>query len=612
MGFITELKRRNVVRMGVAYLLVAWLLLQGVDFTLEVIDAPGWILQVFVLAAAVGLPITLIFSWLFELTPEGVKRESQIDRTQSITPQTGHKLDRLIILALGLAVVVLLAERFVSGDPEPEPTPAPAPSAALATPSPLDNDPTVSDREPETPASSSGHERSVAVLPFVNMSSDPDQEYFSDGISEELLNVLVRFEGLRVPSRTSSFTFKDSGKKVAEIGRELNVDHVLEGSVRKSGNRVRVTAQLIDVNTDTHLWSDTYTRELDDIFEVQDEIARAIVGALEVTLGGSGQKALDSTPTENVEAYNKFLLGRHLWNDRSPKSLLAAVAPLREAVEMDPTFERAWAALADTFALIPEYNAGSIAEYVPLGRDAAERALQLDPDSARALTARAYIKAMYEYDIEGALADYRRALELEPTYATAHQWYGELLAVLLRTDEAIEALDQAARVDPLSAIIAHVKAWILLGAGRYDEARAQYAIARPMAPEMASMPGNLVLIETKLGNFEAARGYAREWGQLLNLDAEPSLRFIDAMENPALRPQTVQAILAREDMQDGAQDRAVFLMMLGDEAAALDSLERGFNAGDPYATHMNRMVIYDPLRDEPRFQAMLKKMNLWP
>ena len=227
---------------------------------------------------------------------------------------------------------------------------------------------------------------SLLCFPDQDMSDDKQNEYFSDGISEELLNVLVRIKSLRVPSRTSSFTFKGSDKKLTEIGRELGVDHILEGSVRKAGDRIRVTAQLIDVRTDTHLWSDTYTRELDDIFAVQDEIAQAIVAALKVTLTGSDQQTLSTHSTENVEAYNKYLLGRHLWNKRNGQSLLDATTPFKEAIELDPGFGRAWSALADAYVLIPEYNAGTISDYVPLANEAIQKALAINPASARALT----------------------------------------------------------------------------------------------------------------------------------------------------------------------------------------------------------------------------------
>ena len=603
MSFFQELRRRNVFRMGIAYVLGAWVLLQIIDFVLELIVAPDWILQVFFLAAAVGLPVVLIVAWVFEMTPEGVKLESQIDRGQSITTHTGRKLDRVVIVFLALAVVLLLLDKFMDrGGLSPIGAPI-SPPEAIVDNAPLET--------AEPVDSLVQNKRSVAVLPFVNMSPDPDQEYFSDGISEELLNVLVRVEGLRVPSRTSSFTFKDSNMKVADIGRELNVDHVLEGSVRKSGNKIRVTAQLIDVHTDTHLWTETYTRELDDIFAVQDEIARAIVGALKITMSGADQQSMSSRSTSNTEAYNKYLLGRHLWNQRTAASLLASVKPLQEAVQIDPAFDQAWSALADAYALIPEYRAGAIEEYVPLGLEAAEQALALNPDSARALTARAYIKSLFEFDMTGATSDYEKAIELEPDYATAHQWYGEFLAVQRRTDEALEQLQLAAEADPLSAVIAHVKGWILMYAGRLEEALEQYDVAMQLDPHMPPIINNLMHINLMLGNYEEARTLVKEYDTLVDLDMRPLLIVIDALENPALKDQALETLAAWE-LQDGVMAKSLYLMMLGEHELTLDNLEQAFERGDPYAIHMNRIIIYDPLRDNPRFQAMLQQMNLWP
>jgi len=609
-SFLNELKRRNVFRVGIAYVLAAWVLLQGIDFALEVIAAPDWILQVFVLAAVAGLPVFLIFAWVFEMTPEGIKRESEIDRSASITPHTGRKLDRVIIVFLALAVAVLMADRFYQPEPAGERDPEQA-AVAQQSESPQTAEP---DSESSAPVGATGHQdgRSVAVLPFVNMSGDQEQEYFSDGISEELLNVLVRVEGLRVPSRTSSFTFKGSDKNVTEIGQELQVEHVLEGSVRKSGNRIRVTAQLIDVNTDTHLWSETYTRELDDIFAVQDEIAQAIVGALKVTLSGEEQQTLASHSTKNVEAYNNYLLGRHLWNQRRRPSLQAAVPPLLKAVELDPEYDQAWAALADTYALFPEYGAGPIDEYVPLGIEAANHALSINPDSARALTARAYIRFMYDYDYPAAMADFQRAIELEPGYPTAHQWYGELLNILRRTDEAIEQVDIAAGLDPRAAVIAHVKGFILMEAGRFEEARKQYLLTLQIAPDNWITIYGMELLCLMEAQYDQAREYAVRMALLDNYGPETDLAIIDAMENPVLKPRALELLQKDVQMPDGALFKAVFLMLLGEDELALANLESAFDAGDPYAVHMNRFAIYDRLRGNPRFQALLKKMNFEP
>ena len=599
MNLFGELKRRNVFRVGIAYLLAAWVLLQVIDFVLDAISAPNWILQVFLLTAAVGFIAVLVFSWVFEMTPEGIKRESQIDRSQSITPQTGRKLDRVIIGFLALAVVVLLTDRFWD---RPDSPTEPVGGRSAADPG----------HRPQFNTDSSA--RSVAVLPFVNMSDDAGNEYFSDGISEELLNVLVRVEGLRVPSRTSSFSFKGSDKKIDEIGKELQVDHVLEGSVRKAGNRIRVTAQLIDVNTDTHLWSETYTREVDDIFAVQDEIAQAIVDALKLTLSGTERGSLAQHSTDNVEAYNKYLLGRHLWNQRSTESLIAAVEPLMAAVAIDPQFDQAWAALADAYVLIPEYRGGSIAEFVPKAKDAAGRALEINPDSARALTTRGYIRAMYDYDFSGANADFARAIELEPGYATGHQWYAEILAAQGLIDEALEQADLAIQADPRSAIVAHVKGWILMYTDRQDEAIAQFQTARTIDPQLFAAVANLETLHLMRGEFAEARLLSIELGGLgaAGFDAEADLAMIDGMENPTLKPTAAELLLKSPLLFDGTAERALSLALLGESDLALDNLEKAFAEGDPYAIHMKRISLYDPLRENPRFKTLLAKMNLGP
>ena len=357
---------------------------------------------------------------------------------------------------------------------------------------------------------------------------------------------------------------------------------------------------------------ETYTRELDDIFAVQDEIAQAIVAALKVTLSVAEEKSLTQRSTTNVEAYNKYLLGRHLWNQRSSESLQAATKPLREAVEMDPDFDQAWAALADAYALIPEYGAGSISEYLPLGREAAEKALAINPDSARALTAQAYIKAMYEYDITGAMADFEKAMTLEPGYATAYQWYGELLAAQRRTDEAMYQLQLASELDPLAPIMPHVKGWIIAYSDHPEKAFEHFQKALELNPHMQATIGNLADLHTRLGQYEQARARTIEYAQLVGFDPTAILAVIDAVENPALKDRALMLLNEPGAIREGTTEKAFQLALLGEYDLALENLEQTFEAGDPYAIHMNRFNVYDPLRENPRFQALLKKMNLWP
>ena len=599
MSFFQELKRRNVFRVGIAYVLAAWILLQIVDFATQVIEAPGWILQIFVVVAALGLPIVLIFAWVFEMTPEGIKRETDIDRSESVNPHTSQKLGRLIFIFMALAVVFLLADKFFLNPGQTSGADPVAVSSTVLEPVSI---------EAET---TDANEKSIAVLPFVNMSDDQQNEYFSDGISEELLNVLVRVEGLRVPSRTSSFTFKGSEKKLSEIGRELQVDHVLEGSVRKSGNRIRITAQLIDVKTDTHLWSDSYTRELDDIFAVQDEVAKAIVEALKVTLTGEQQQNLTRRSTENVEAYNHFLEGRHLWNTRSQQGLVGSVTALRKAVEIDPGFTDAWAALADAYVLLPEYGLGSIEQYIPLARDAVSRTLQLNPKSARGLTTSGYIKYLYEYDLPGGKLDFLKAIEIEPGYATAHHWYGEALSVERKTDDALEQFRIAAELDPLAPIILHTAGWVCEMAGRLEESVTYYERALAINPQFEPTLSNSASAYALLGEYDLGREKSRLYSDLTGLDQSAFQNVIDALENPVLKPEAMAAIDGHP-IKNGTLEKASLYILLDEPELALDALEASFAAGDPYAPFVNQMVIFDSLRDNPRFQAHLAKMNFLP
>ena len=608
MSFFEELKRRNVFRVAIGYVITAWLLLQFVDLVLENVNAPDWVMQVFMLGLAIGFPLAVFFAWAFEMTPDGVKRESEVDRSQSITPQTGRKMDRNIIIAMALALAYFAYDKFSGPDVQPG-------SISTGTEQTAEVEIT-EQQQPEpaqlTPPASSSGEKSVAVLPFINMSDDAENEYFSDGISEELLNVLVRVKGLRVPSRTSSFTFKGTSKKLAEIGEELKVDHILEGSVRKSGDRIRVTAQLIEVDTDTHLWSETYTRQLDDIFAVQDEIAQAIVSALKVTLNSGEQTPIQTRSTDSIEAYNKYLLGRHLWNQRGRKSLIAATKPLKEAVSIDANYGQAWAALADAYVLIPEYGAGTADQYIPLAHEAIERALAINPESAQALTTSAYIKFMYDYDFEGAHADIEKSIQIDPGYATAHQWYGELLAVERQFDAALDQLRLARIADPLAVIAPHVMGWILIFSDRTDEAYIYYEQTLQLDPHFIPAIGNLRILNMVTGRYDEARAHCLQYATATGSDPTTMLAIVDALENPELTGNAISLMEQDPAMADGALGKASFLMMLNKPELALDNLEIGFAKSDGYMVHMNRMDIYNPLRENPRFQALLKKMNLWP
>jgi len=549
-NFFEELKRRNVFRVGIAYAVVGWLVMQVTDTFAPALRLPEWFPSAVAFLLLIGLPLALFFAWAFELTPDGIKREDEFNPSQSLAKQNARKLDRTIIVALVAVIAVLLIDRYVSNEAGvPEHTVIPDQSVQIPPEQ-------ASSTTAPAPAVSYG-KTSVAVLPFINMSDDAQNEYFSDGISEELLNVLVRIKDLRVPSRTSSFTFKGSEENVVEIGRKLQVDHVLEGSVRKAGKRIRVTAQLIEVNTDTHLWSNTYTRELDDIFAVQDEIAQAIVEALKLTLSVGEKQRIEVHSTSNVEAYNDYLQGQYLWNQRSVGSLISALDSFQRAVELDPEFGQAWAALADTYLVLPEYKFGSAEEYIPESRKALQRALVLNPDSARALAVSGMIKAQYDFDWAGAVSDFEKALRLDPSHATARQWYGDVLMPLGRTAEALEQLRLAAIADPLSIAIRHTPGYFYLWTGQLDKAEAVYMSVLDINPTWRWTMQNLDMLYTMRGEYDQARKWAARLAELEGFDPAPDLARIDAVENPALKSRALELLQQRQDIVDGVWGKAM-------------------------------------------------------
>jgi len=437
MSFFIELKRRNVFRVGIAYLIGAWLLMQIADVVLNNIDAPDWVFKAIMLMVAIGLPVALFLAWAFELTPGGMVRETEVDRTQSTRKQTGRNLDRGIIVVLVIALGYFVWEsRFDSVDEI---------SATSETIASVDDQ--------QTP-SSIAEPQSVAVLPFVNMSSDPEQEYFSDGITEEIINALVKIPGLSVPARTSVFGFKGQQGDIKNIGQQLGVAHILEGSIRSQGNQVRITAQLIKVDDGFHLWSQTYDRKLDNIFVVQEEIASAIAEVLTGQLG-LGESSVPNQ-TRNMEAYDLYLQGRSLLRNRDEK----AVDVFEQATLADPNFAPAWAALAIAYQVDLQQD---------MAMQTAKTALELDPDNVDALDA---LASVLRAKMRWAEAEqyYERALTIDPHSAELLEDYAEFLAYVGRTDEALEVTTRGFEIDPklIPLAMAHMEA--LLSNGRTGEA----------------------------------------------------------------------------------------------------------------------------------------------
>ena len=422
-----ELKRRNVFRVAVAYLVAAWLVLQVAQLVLEAIEAPPWVIQVFLLGFALGLPLVLLFSWAYELTPEGLKRERDVERDKSVTHETGKKLDQITIGMVVALVVFIAADRMFLAD------------RTASTPAPEIVQATVEDK-------------SVAVLAFEDLSPEGDQEYFADGLSEELLNVLAQVPDLKVAGRTSSFAFKGKDADLREIGEVLNVAHILEGSVRKSGNRIRVTAQLISAADGFHLYSETFDRNLTDVFEVQDEISAKISAALQSELIGS-ESVHEVEPTA-IAAYDLYLVARQKIHTRNLEEMEEASRLLDQALEIDPGYAPALAQKALVVILLSDIGGsyGDIpgAEALAFARPTINRAIELDPrlPEAHAVSA-LMMDTEPDFDVDRQIEILEHAMALNPNLDNTRNWLASAYLTAGRDAEAVALFESVVERDPL-------------------------------------------------------------------------------------------------------------------------------------------------------------------
>ena len=486
-SFFAELKRRNVFRVSIGYIIMAWLLLQVVDIVASIINSPDWVSQSILLLLGIGFPIAIFFAWAFELTADGIKREKDVDRTQSITSKTGRRLDFMIIGVLVVAVAWLGFDKFAIDSPQ-------EPEEAVAE---------IIDESP-----------SIAVLPFANMSADADSVYFSDGLADTLLHMLAQIKELRVAARTSSFQFRDQSMDVADIGKQLNVGTLLEGSVQRSGDKIRVTAQLIDVSNGFHLWSGNFDRDLDDVFAIQDEIAAEVVNALKLSLLGESIETMQAYATEDVEAYTQYLLALNDLETNTFDSLTSAVNHLQSAIEIDPGYAPAYASLARTFFRLQSTGAIGKDKGIAEARAAATLALDLSPNSPEALS----VLGLIELDNgNNEVAEHLllQAIENGPNYAPALRNYSQYLFSESRLAESMDILQQAIRLDPLSP-----SSHVLLGNGlilmrRFDKATEAAERIREVNPQNPYSPMMDAIVNQFQGNWATA---SRQMADAIALD----------------------------------------------------------------------------------------------
>lgn len=501
MSIAGELKRRNVVRVAIAYLAAAWLLTEVAGTLFPLFDVPEWTLRFMVILLALGFIPALVFSWVYELTPDGLKREKDIVREQSITRQTARRLD---LMTMGLIIVALL---FIAAD-------------RLWLDSRLQPNPeTVDIRDVEssgfTSTESTPVPDSIAVLPFVNRSANPDDIFFVDGIHDDLLTYVSQIGSLKVISRTSMMEYRDTLKKIPEIAGELGVTHVLEGGVQRAGDQVRINVQLIDARTDDHVWSNIYDRKLTaaNVFAIQSEIAGAVAEALRATLTPEAQDRLHAVPTRNLAALEAYFMGRRQLAKRNVPAMAEAIEHFNEAVELDPEFALAYVGLADAKRLHASYSQvqGENMEHVyGQARLAIERALELDPTLGEAYASTGAL--LSSKSVGGAERAFQRAIELNPNYAPAYQWYGEMLGGMDgRITEALELSEKALSLDPMSAIINNDYGEVLQQAGRYEEALAQFQKSIELEPEFAPGYSRLTALKAVIwGRLDEAMRYQQK------------------------------------------------------------------------------------------------------
>jgi TolB-like protein/Tfp pilus assembly protein PilF len=592
MSLYQELKRRNVFRVAIAYLALAWLLIEVASVLFPSFDIPDWAFRFLVIVVALGFVPTFIFSWAFEITTEGLKREQDVIRDDSITHITAKRLDRITIGIIAVAVALILADRFWLGPNLAERSEG---STTVIT-EPVAIEPNAIERT----------DKSIAVLPFVNLSEDPSNEFFSDGISVELLDLLGQIQELRVADQTSSFAFKKQSLGTSEIAKTLNVTYVLAGQVRKAGNQVRITTQLSKADDGYNLWSESYDRRLDDIFAIQDEIASAVVGSLKITLLG------DSPKSEHVDpdAYLLYLQAVHLLTQGTNEGYRQSNALLKQALDIAPDYARAWDALSSNYHSQVQNLYMPRDEGLALAREATDKALAIDPYLADAHAGNGWRAMTFEGDLESAARNFENALSLEPTNEDILSNAASLLAALGRIEESCLVDEYLAEKDPIQQRNHNNLSVGYLYLGRADEALATTATLLMLNPGRTYahlVQARALLLKGENGvALEAIQKETSEYHRLFGLvvvyhslgrklESDAALaEFIAKYEET--RPYTIASSLAFR----GEADRAFEWL---EKAAALDTSEATWNLHDP---------MFSNIHDDPRWLPFLESIGMSP
>jgi adenylate cyclase len=582
---LQEIQRRNLVRVAVLYIIACWVILEPTHLIFFMLEVPVWANRLVILLMVAGLPLVLLFSWVYEVTPEGIRPTAEVDPTRSITHKTAQRLNRAIVVTLGAAVVILLFDRFWPLGPRSTTDVERAALVPAARPA--------------------ANEKSIVVLPFTDMSEKHDQEYFSDGLTEELIDHLAHSPDLKVIARTSAFAFKGKSEDVRTIAEKLGVSNLLEGSVRRSGQELRITAQLIRAANGTHLWSQTYDRKFADVFKVQDEIASTVARALEAVLVSA--KAQEPQPA-NMEAYNTVLRARHLRRLTDEADVRKAETLCREAIALDPKYAAPWIELATVYNLMGLSGWLTPTEAYRKAREALDHANRLDANLAEVHAMRSILESNFQFDFELADKEMRTAESIDPSVVKEFNYKVIFALSQGRLEDATELAKRQVQTDPLSVVYLNDYALTLDFAGRLDE---EEKIDRNVLELNPRTPG----VWAGLADIQARKG-----------DAETALKTLEHESDPASRVLENSIVLwqlGRKGESDAALKEgvarfgnsqafsiAICYARRGDRASAIQWLDRGYGNREAMMTFVKSDPEFRMLHDEPGYQAIVRKMRI--
>ena len=578
-NFLTELKRRNVYKVAIAYGVVAWLLMQVASQIFPFFEIPNWAVRLVVLLLVIGFPVAMILAWAFELTPEGLKRTEVADELPRKSEQKRAWI-YVVIIAGAVAAGLFFFGRYTSSKR----------GAQMS-------------------------EKSIAVLPFENRSEDKANAYFAEGVQDEILTRLSKIADLKVTSHTSTQHYKSVPENLAEIAKQLGVAHILEGSVQKSGDAVRVNVQLIKAANNSHVWAETFDRKLTDIFSVESDVAKAIADQLRAHITRQEEQVIAAKPTKNIEAYDAYLRGRYFWNKRTSDGIKHAIEHFQQSIERDPDFALGHAGLADSYIALTFYNFAAPHETMPKAKESAIKALALDDTLAEAHATLAHILINYDWNWSAAEKEFKRSIELKPDYATAHEWYAiHYLTATGRLEEAVQEMKKALELEPASLVMNTFMGATLYYAGRYDEAIDQCRRTIEMDPTFAVAHWHLGLAYEQKQVLDAA---TEEFKKAISLSGGSPLMkaalgraYAKSQKNHEANEMLNELNELSKQHYVSAYEVATIYVALGNNEQAFQLLEQAYGEHSFHLVYLNVSPQFKPVSSHRRFQDLVQRIGL--